>query len=100
MSAYVSDMDYIVASDEKGYHITVYSDIKEIGTAQVSIEEFRDPLWPTDRPSVHHLHVSGARLAVQRGAREAQIPRASARGHPRRLGCDTDGARAEIAEPH
>ena len=38
-SSYESTLEYIMASDEKGYHFTIFSDIKEPATAQVEIAE-------------------------------------------------------------
>ena len=38
-SSYESTLEYIMSSDEKGYHFTIFSDIKEPATAQVKIAE-------------------------------------------------------------
>mmetsp|Transcript_21922 Transcript_21922/g.66597 ORF Transcript_21922/g.66597 Transcript_21922/m.66597 type:complete len:114 (+) Transcript_21922:23-364(+) len=53
MSAHESTLDYILATDGEGYHYTVYSSIKEIGTASVTIEP------APSSPSVFLLHLSG-----------------------------------------
>jgi len=54
-SSYESTLEYIMSSDEKGYHFTIFSDIKEPATAQVKIAE----VSVKGKPSVHAMQISG-----------------------------------------
>lgn len=55
MNSFESSLDYIVSTDDEGYHFTVFSKMKEIGTAEVTIEEVQ----ADGKDSVHVMHVSG-----------------------------------------
>jgi hypothetical protein len=55
MKRFESTLDYIVSTDEAGYQFTIFSGIKEIATAEVSIEEVQ----ADGKPSVHVMHISG-----------------------------------------
>jgi hypothetical protein len=55
MTRFESSLDYIMATDDEGYHFTVFSRIKEIATAEVTIEEVQ----AEGKPSVHVMHISG-----------------------------------------
>jgi len=53
MSGAKSTLDYVIATDKQGYHFTVFSDIKEIHTAEVVIEE----VATAGTPAVHVMKV-------------------------------------------
>eukprot|EP00962_Isochrysis_galbana_P022934 scaffold6877_cov119-Isochrysis_galbana.AAC.4 len=55
MNSFESSLDYIMSTDDEGYHFTVFSKMKEIGTAEVTIEKVQ----ADGKASVHVMHVSG-----------------------------------------